>query len=298
MLLVGRLSKIDKRVLAFVVPAVIGVVAALATVSIDRVAYLEGPLPVVLLTIGLVVGVIAAGVASILSSSPPDHEAVASESVATVAGSGTEQRLAMLSKLHEVVSERLLAIDERLEDITGDDTAVSGARHELERLERFLLDVQGVASMHDVRPDRVELDPCDLVNAVIEKTARAAGDRTVKPDLPTDAAGLRADRRLMTLALANLIVNAVKFSDSDAPIVVRVVDHPDRVIFEVEDHGPGVQDGEDVWGELARGSNADGVPGAGLGLPLVRLIAEAHGGTATLRSSSAGTIAAVEVPRT
>lgn len=288
----GRISKIDKRVLAFVIPAILGVVAGLATVSSDLLAYLEGPLPVVLLSTGLLVGLIAAAVVSIVS--PRTVE----ETAQPVADSGTGARLAMLTRLHDVMSGRLEAIDQHLDRAGGGDRAITEARREMERLERFLFDVHGVASMHDVTPDITEIDPGELVHSVIERTAKVTADRTVKADLPTNASPLKADRKLLTLAIANLIVNAVKFSIPESPIVVRVVDHPERVRFEVEDHGPGVPEGEDVWGELARGSNAEGVPGAGLGLPLVRLIAEAHGGSALLDSSPSGTLAAIEVPRT
>ncbi len=288
----GRISKIDKRVLAFVIPAILGVVAGLVTVSSDLLAYLEGPLPVVLLSGGLLVGLVAAAVVSVLSPRPVE------EAPEPVSESGTVARLAMLTRLHDVISGRLEAIDQHLDGVGGEDQALSEARREMERLERFLFDLHGVASMHDVTPNVAEIDPAELVHSVIDRTARVTGDRTVKPDLPIDAAPLLADRRLLTLAIANLIVNAFKFSIPESPIVVRVVDHPERVVFEVEDQGPGVPEGEDVWGELARGSNADGLPGAGLGLPLVRLIAEAHGGSAHLDSSPSGTLAAIEVPRT
>ena len=288
----GRISKIDKRVLAFVIPAILGVVAGLVTVSSDLLAYLEGPLPVVLLSAGLLVGLVAAAVVSVLSPRPVE------EAPEPQSESGTVARLAMLTRLHDVITGRLEAIDQHLDRVDGGDDALSEARREMERLERFLFDMHGVASMHDVTPDLAEIDPTELVHSVIDRTAKVTGHRTVKADLPTHAAPLLADRRLLTLAIANLIVNAVKFSIPESPIVVRVVDHPERVVFEVDDQGPGVPEGEDVWGELTRGSNAEGLPGAGLGLPLVRLIAEAHGGSAHLDSSPSGTLAAIEVPRT
>lgn len=285
----GKWAKLDRRVVAFVIPAVLGVLAALATVSTDMLAYLEGPLPAVLLTTGLVVGLVAAAVVSIVSTG--------SEPEPSAARSGTTERLEMLSRLHAVITDRLGDIDEKLASVQAADSEVADVRREMDRLERFLFDVHGVSSLHDADPDLTEVDPSELVHAVIDRTAKVTGDRTVKADLPTEPDPINADRKLLSLALINLVVNAVKFSTPHTPIQVRIVDGPERVTFEVEDEGPGVPEDEDVWGELARGSNAAGIPGAGLGLPLVRLIAEAHGGSASLRSTGTGTVASIEVPR-
>lgn len=151
--------------------------------------------------------------------------------------------------------------------------------------------------MHDVKPVLEDVDLVEVVHTAIERTAKIAGEHTVKADLPAQAVLVPADRKLLTLATVNLIVNALKFSNHHSPIVVRLVESADAVRVEVEDSGPGVPPGTDVWTELVRGVNAEGIPGSGLGLPLVRLIAEVHGGSATLRSSASWTVASIELPR-
>lgn len=73
----------------------------------------------------------------------------------------------------------------------------------------------------------------------------------------------------------------------------------EHVVVEVADTGIGIPDDEpgQVWEELARGRAARGVPGTGLGLTLVRVIATRHGGQAVLRSRAGqGTVVSLRLP--
>jgi signal transduction histidine kinase len=288
----GRLIR-DRRFLAFALPAIVGIIAALVLVSSDLVVYLEGAISVVVLIAGVVVGILAAAVV-VLVGRRANRPNVTADPVPPVR---SNERLAMLSNLYDAITARLLTIDATLTESVSDEAAVAAVRREISRLEQFLFDVHGVASLHDVKPNLEDIDPGELVESVIEQTSRAAGERPLKADIPSEPGVIQADRKLLSLALINLVVNSVKFSTPETPIVVRAVDRGDRVLFQVEDQGPGVEDGDEIWGELARGSNAAAVPGAGLGLPLVRLVAEAHGGTAHLDSGRTATVATVEIPR-
>ena len=54
---------------------------------------------------------------------------------------------------------------------------------------------------------------------------------------------------------------------------------------------------DQVWEELARGAAARGVPGTGLGLPLVRTIVARHGGEERIRSRvGQGTVVSIRLP--
>ena len=99
---------------------------------------------------------------------------------------------------------------------------------------------------------------------------------------------LRCDADLMQRALLNLLSNAVKYTPSGGRISVSATLCCDRVIFEVADTGCGVPAAEidSVWEMYARSSltRRDG-QGTGIGLPLVKSIAEAHGGAAEMESA-------------
>ena len=95
-----------------------------------------------------------------------------------------------------------------------------------------------------------------------------------------------ADPVLLERAVSNLLDNAVKYSPDGAPIEVTV--RGGEVV--VADHGPGIADVDlpRVFDRFYRAATARSKPGAGLGLAIVREAAEAHGGTASAESTSAG----------
>ncbi len=107
---------------------------------------------------------------------------------------------------------------------------------------------------------------------------------------PTSIASLRTDGLLLTQLLRNLLTNAAKFTDR-GEIRLAATASRDRpgVAFTVVDTGIGI-DPEDLptvfadFGRVESGAAADR-PGTGLGLPLVRRLAEALGGTVDVAST-------------
>jgi two-component system OmpR family sensor kinase len=93
--------------------------------------------------------------------------------------------------------------------------------------------------------------------------------------------------------------NAVKFTAPGDTIEIRAYEDSNQVVIEVADTGPGISEAEieHVWEELYRGEQARGVPGSGLGLPLVRAIIQLHGGQIQLRSRpNQGTVFNIRLP--
>jgi two-component system OmpR family sensor kinase len=92
---------------------------------------------------------------------------------------------------------------------------------------------------------------------------------------------VEGDPGLLRRAISNLVRNAV--SHGSAPI--KVVVYPSRVV--VTDSGPGIPEDmlDRVFERFQTGPNSRG---HGLGLPIVRWIAEAHGGTVTARNRPEG----------
>jgi signal transduction histidine kinase len=99
-----------------------------------------------------------------------------------------------------------------------------------------------------------------------------------------------ADPRKLKQALANLVQNAVKFSPHGGEVLVEVAREPGRLRFTVYDQGPGIRsaDLERIFEPLhhaaTRGGDDARQPGSGLGLPVARRIAEAHGGSISVES--------------
>lgn len=167
---------------------------------------------------------------------------------------------------------------------------------EIDAMDGLVGDLLAAARIDFEAVSPVPLDPVDL--------ARRALATAGLPDsaLVADADGtVLADPTLLTRALAGLLDNARRYGGADVRLHVR--GRLARVRFEVEDDGPGFPDGdgERAFQPFWRGPAADGRPrprGEGLGLALVRQIAEAHRGEAGAENRAEGGARVwVELPR-
>jgi two-component system phosphate regulon sensor histidine kinase PhoR len=100
------------------------------------------------------------------------------------------------------------------------------------------------------------------------------------------------DEGQLQLAVDNLLDNARKYAPEGTPYRVEVRDENDWVTIEVGDRGPGVarRDRKRVFQPFERGDDrlSSAVQGSGIGLSLVRHVANAHGGVAEVGTQSGG----------
>ena len=160
------------------------------------------------------------------------------------------------------------------------------------RLEAVIADLLLLASLDEGAPG--ELVPVDLAELVQEEARRRVPDRAgVSIEVePGPAAVVLGNRTQLRRAVTNLLDNAGRH----ARTTVRVTVHPrdDRARVLIDDDGPGIpeEDRDRVFERFTRldGHRArDGATGgAGLGLSLVRRIAELHHGTAAIDTAPLG----------
>ncbi|MCR9094943.1 MAG: HAMP domain-containing histidine kinase [bacterium] len=157
-----------------------------------------------------------------------------------------------------------------------------GPREELlDRMDRDIEELDDligellVASRLDAPEARIERGPVDLLALVAEEAAGRA-------DVEVGGTGgaVEGDRRLLRRLTRNLIENALRHGDP--PVDVEVAQTSDGVRLTVSDRGPGVPEAErgrifEPFYRPEGEASAEG--GIGLGLALVRQIAERHGGS-------------------
>lgn len=132
-------------------------------------------------------------------------------------------------------------------------------------------------------------EPVDLVALVkgeAERLNALATDREISLASVRGPRTVVGDPSLLARAVGNLLDNAHLHSVAGGAIRVRLEVVGEVAIVSVEDDGPGIPPTrrEKVFERFWRGPEVGqrGIPGAGLGLPISRWIAEAHGGSLTL----------------
>jgi signal transduction histidine kinase len=139
----------------------------------------------------------------------------------------------------------------------------------------------------------LELDPVDVAGLVEDAAdefmaSAAANGLHLYRDAPTGL-WVIGDRLALRQALANLLANAVRLSPANTTVRVRAGREGPWVWMSVEDQGPGIDpdEQESVFQRFWRGNAREGREQgrSGLGLTIVRQIAEAHGGEVKLVSA-------------
>jgi PAS domain S-box-containing protein len=160
-----------------------------------------------------------------------------------------------------------------------------------DRLIQNLLDASRISAGEALPVQRVPCDVRALVRDVLADETTIHGHRFVL-DAPAPVCGV-CDPAVLRRALDNLLGNAIKYGAPHAPVVVRLVQHEREIALSVHNQGPPIapEDQARIFQPYQRVEHQGSAPkGWGLGLTLVRSMAEAHGGTVRVHSAAdAGT---------
>jgi two-component system sensor histidine kinase KdpD len=143
-----------------------------------------------------------------------------------------------------------------------------------------------------VRLERQSLDVAGFLPRVVEQFESQAAGRAIRVNASPNLPRVSADPELLSLALRQLIDNALKYSPPGSPIGIAADLEGDRVVIRVKDRGPGVpeRERERIFDKFYRRGNAAGsragVPGTGLGLYIAREILRTHGGDLWIESEA------------
>lgn len=169
------------------------------------------------------------------------------------------------------------------------------ARTRLDEASSFLRDFQFLSALDQDELGR-QASPTD-VRGILEKIAddcselAAKRSQSVSVEISGEVPQVMAIGRLLSEAVMNLATNALKYTPEGGRIVLRALSGgSDTVRIEVQDNGIGIakSDLEDLFKEFVRLRRRDpsigNVPGIGLGLSIVKRVAELHGGSVGVES--------------
>jgi signal transduction histidine kinase/CheY-like chemotaxis protein len=158
--------------------------------------------------------------------------------------------------------------------------AIERAANRMSRLIQDLLDITrmeaGQLSIEQA-PVQADMSVSEFVEA--QKLLASSASLELRLDLAQNLGEVFADRDRLLQVLENLVGNAVKFTGPGGRVTVGAAPGDDEVLFWVADTGPGIE-ARDVPHLFDRFWQARkvGRQGAGLGLPIVKGIVDAHGG--------------------
>jgi len=202
----------------------------------------------------------------------------------------SERRLVALGRASSVIAHELrnplaglkghaqLLVEDLVEPLRSKATRVVDGAERLERLLSMLLDFvrDGPLDLQAVTP-----------GAIVDRALVDLPKERIRVDLSRAPGTLRVDPERTSLALRNLLLNAVQATpDGAEPVELHVEPHDREVIIEVRDHGPGLTPGSE--GQIFDPFMTTKVRGTGLGLSVARRIAEQHHGTLTAETHVAG----------
>lgn len=217
------------------------------------------------------------------------------------------QRSDLVSSISHELRTPLTAMVGFLDIVKEDSTLSKAERIEMIEivaeqatyLERI---VEDLLSLAHGSPDRMDLDLAERnVAALIENAvlATAVNRRRVDVDVEPGLIAVVDGNRLQQV-LVNLLSNAARYGGDQC--LVAAFAEGSGLVIEVHDAGPGVPKKHElaIWERFERGQNRynAAVPGSGIGLAMVRSIAESHGGRASYRRSErlGGACFAIDLP--
>lgn len=140
--------------------------------------------------------------------------------------------------------------------------------------------------------------PCNVSKLLLDihggLDTHGYGDADIRVDAGDDSLTVLANRDALKGAVCNLLTNAVQAGASDTRIVLGAASDGDDALITVRDNGPGIAD--DVLPQIFEPFFTTRPQGTGLGLAVVRAVAEAHGGRVTVESGAGGTCFTISLP--
>jgi two-component system sensor histidine kinase ChvG len=208
----------------------------------------------------------------------------------------------LAGKLAHEIRTPLTIVRSSLENMESEGVSSSAgvylvrARQGSERLNAILVAMGAASRVEEAisNAERMRFDLVPVVQSAADSYRIGFPERAFATEVPSEVVEIDGAPDLIVQMLDKLVDNAVDFSPAGATIILRVRLEPHVAVVEVDNPGPPLSPAtrdhlfESLWQSRARAPGApadsDSRPHFGLGLYIVRLIAEFHGGEASASS--------------
>lgn len=205
--------------------------------------------------------------------------------------------LASLKMSHELVMAGTLTKEERKEFQEQE-------KQEIEKIELLLDELVKLSRLehHMIEMSPVKQDIKETVAEAVSQVYGKAKGRQIEIQVDVDEPpAILHDRKWTAEALSNVLDNAIKYSEEQSTIFLRVKQLTTNVLIEIEDSGMGIEKQElhQIFKRFYRGKRAEEKvsDGVGVGLYLTRMILEQQGGTIMAkRKNGGGSIFLITLP--
>jgi len=157
--------------------------------------------------------------------------------------------------------------------------------------------VENILSITRIDDGKINIKKTDeaieeIVGEAISRVKELAQNHKIKITIPDELIMIPMDGILIEQVLINLLDNAIKYTPKGSLIEIKVFVLDERVVFEVSDNGPGIQEEnkEVIFERFYTNANHASVEkrGTGLGLAICKSIIIAHGGEISVYNNSLG----------
>jgi two-component system sensor histidine kinase KdpD len=174
------------------------------------------------------------------------------------------------------------------------------ADEEADHLRELIDDAIEMARLEAADID-IKAQPSDL-GEIVRDVARSMktmiDDRSIEVACPPKTPEIMLDRRLIKLAIKQLLDNALKYSPPGSPVRICVQTGNSAVHVDITDYGAGISayDQRQIFQRFYRAPSAQTIPGSGLGLSIAQRIIQAHRGDLTVASRPGETTFRITLP--
>lgn len=185
-----------------------------------------------------------------------------------------------------------------------DNARLESCYNELLRITDIISDLEKLRQIENEKLvlERTSVDVKELCESVIQAFKAQLESKQISCTVNADHVSLMADKNRLYQVMANLISNAIKYTQNGGCINVDVVDNKDFVAISVKDNGIGINESDlpfifERFYRIDKSRNRT-TGGAGIGLAIVKAIVLAHGGEVSVESKeSVGSTFNVVLPQ-